>query len=73
LLISNKGFGDANNVRMTTQKPQIVENEKGLLVDFQLLYSMLNGQEKDLPLGGSIATEFGSIPAHSAAYAQWYF
>lgn len=73
LLISNKGFGDASNVRMTTQKPQIVENEKGLLVDFQLLYSMLNGQEKDLPLGGSIATEFGNIPAHSTAYAQWYF
>lgn len=73
LLISNKGFGDANNVRMTTQKPQIVENEKGLLVDFRLLYSMLNGQEKDLPLGGNIATDFGIIPAHSTAYAQWFF
>ena len=72
LVINNKGYGDATNVRMVTEQPEIVENEKGLRVDFELTSSQLNGQDATLALGGSIATEFGTIPAHSQAYAQWW-
>ncbi len=72
LLINNIGYGDAKNVVMTTKQPEIVENEKGLLIDFELLSSQLNGQEHTLALGGSVATEFGTIPAHSTTYAQWW-
>lgn len=72
LLINNIGYGEAKNVVMTTKQPEIVENEKGLLIDFELLSSQLNGQEHTLALGGSVATEFGTIPAHSTTYAQWW-
>lgn len=72
LLINNVGYGDAENVVMTTKQPEIIENEKGLLIDFELLSSQLNGKEHTLALGGSVATEFGTIPAHSTAYAQWW-
>ena len=72
LVINNKGYGDATNVRMVTEQPEIVENEKGLRVDFELTSSQLNGQDATLALGGSIATEFGTIPVHSQAYAQWW-
>ena len=72
LLINNVGYGDATNVRMVTEQPKIIENEKGLLIDFELLSSQLNGGEKTLAMGGSVPTEFGTIPAHSTAYAQWW-
>lgn len=72
LLINNLGYGDATNVRMTTNQPEIVDNEKGLKVKFELMSSQLNGQEKTLALGGSVATDFGTIPAHSTSYAQWW-
>ena len=72
LLINNLGYGDATNVKMTTNQPEIVDNEKGLKVKFELMSSQLNGQEKTLALGGSVATDFGTIPAHSTSYAQWW-
>ena len=72
LVINNKGYGDATKVRMVTKQPEIVENKKGLLIDFEFVSSQLNGSEKTLAMGESIPTEFGTIPAHSQAYAQWW-
>lgn len=72
LLINNLGYGDATNVMMSTNQPEIVDNEKGLKVKFELMSSQLNGQEKTLALGGSVFTDFGTIPAHSTSYAQWW-
>ncbi|MDE6547705.1 MAG: DUF5006 domain-containing protein [Muribaculaceae bacterium] len=73
LLINNTGFGDADNVRMLTHQPQVVDNRKGLLIDMELISSQLNGGDKTLALGGSVATDFGKIPAKSTSYAQWWF
>ena len=72
VVINNKGNGDATNVRMVTKQPKIIENEKGLYIDFEFISSQLNGQEKTLAMGETIPTEFGTIPAHSQAYAQWW-
>ena len=71
LLINNKGAGDATKVNITTNQPEIIENEKGLLIDFEILSSMVNGRDKTLALGGSVASSFGTIPAKSQAFAQW--
>lgn len=71
VLINNKGYGDANNVKMMTEQPKIIENKKQLLIDFEILSSQLNGQDKVLAMGESVATEFGTIPAHSQSYATW--
>lgn len=72
LLINNIGYGDATNVQMMTEQPKIIENEKGLLIDFELMSSQLNGGDKTLAFGGSVATDFGTIPAMSSTYAQWW-
>lgn len=72
LLINNHGYGDATKVKMVTQQPKIIENEKGLLVDFEILSSQLNGGDKTLAMGEAVATDFGTIPARSNAYAQWW-
>lgn len=72
LVIDNVGYGDANNVRISTQQPQIIENEKGLFVDFELIGSRLNGEDFNLSFGKTITSDFGTIPAQSSAYAQWW-
>lgn len=72
LIIDNQGNGDAKNVTMTTHQPTIIENEKGLLIDFSIVSSQLNGEDATLVMDDEIATDFGTIVAHSQAYAQWW-
>ncbi len=72
LVIDNTGYGDATNVRISTRQPEIIENEKGLLVDFELIASQVNGENYTLAFGESINSDFGTIPALSSAYAQWW-
>ncbi|MBQ8467621.1 MAG: hypothetical protein IJ546_08020 [Prevotella sp.] len=71
VVINNKGYGDAANVRMVTEQPKIIENDKGLYIDFEILSSQLNGEDKVMAMGQNVATEFGTIPAHSQSYATW--
>lgn len=73
LLINNIGNGDATNVNMVTDQPQIIDNEKGLLIDFEIISAQVNGQDKALALGESVATAFGTIPSQQTLYAQWWF
>ncbi len=72
LLINNKGYGDATDVKMVTQQPEIVDNQKGLYVNFELISSQVNGAPATLSFGQTITNNFGTIPAHSQMYAQWW-
>ena len=72
LLINNKGYGDATNVKMVTQQPEITENDKGLAIEFQIVSSQVNGGAATLSFGQTIANDLGNIPAHSQTYAQWW-
>ncbi len=72
LLINNIGYGDATNVRILTSQPEIVDNQKGALVNFEIVSSQLNGGDKTLALNSSVMSDFGTIAAHSTAYAQWW-
>lgn len=72
LLINNKGYGDATDVRMVTQQPEIVDNQKGLHINFELISSQVNGAPATLSFGQTITNNFGTIPAHSQMYAQWW-
>ncbi|MDE6298845.1 MAG: hypothetical protein K2M10_04280, partial [Muribaculaceae bacterium] len=73
LVIHNVGAGEAKNVRLLTRQPEIVDNEKGVLLETSFVSSSLNGEEKHLSLGSSMATDFGTIPAGASAYGQWWF
>lgn len=72
LVINNKGNGNATNVRMLTEQPKIIENEKGVDIDFEIISSQINGEAASLSFGKNISNNFGTIPAHSQAYAQWW-
>ncbi len=72
LLIRNIGYGDAEDVKMITAQPEIIENEANLLIEYSITSSQLNGQEKTLAFGKSVTTDFGTLPAQGHAYAQWW-
>ena len=70
VMIQNNGFGTAKNVRIESAQPKIVENEKGLAINFALIGSNLNGQPRQL---GLTNIDFGNIPPKKATIGQWWF
>ena len=72
LLINNIGNGDAKNMRLKTEQPKIIENEKGLYINFMLVRSLHNGQSAPFALDGTVTNNLGTIAAHSTSYVQWF-
>ena len=67
VLVQNVGAGDATNLSITSAQPKIVENEKGLLVDFQIIATEVHGQN----LSPSLTANFGTVEAGDTAIARW--
>ena len=67
LWAKNAGGGTAGNVRIESGEPQIVENERDLLIDFDLLGTQV-GTEQRSP---SLAVDLGDIGADEVRVAQW--
>ena len=68
VMIENYGAGDATNLTITSAQPEIVENEKGLLIDFKIITSQVDGQ----PMSPSLTIDFGTIGAGETAVGQWW-
>ena len=74
VLIQNNGKGEAKNTVIKSIQPTILENDKGLLIDFALKdYSLdataLNGSTAHLGLSD---VSLGTIGAGECAVAQWW-
>jgi Ca2+-binding RTX toxin-like protein len=67
VLVRNEGKGDAKNLRITSGQPKIIENEQGLLIDFEIIGSEVNGTN----VSPSLAVNFGDIAAGGTAVADW--
>jgi hypothetical protein len=70
LLIKNEGYGQAKNVQVESMQPEIVENKKGLLIDFEIIASNFNNEPKQL---GLLNVDFGNIESQKTAIGQWWF
>jgi hypothetical protein len=70
MMISNVGAGNANNVYLQSAQPQIIENQNGLLISFDMVGASMNGVPRPL---GLIDIPFGTIESHTAGIAEWYF
>ena len=70
MMIRNVGAGDAKNVFLQSIQPQIVDNQNGLLIQFDMMGSAMNGEERPL---GLTDIPFGTIASHTAGIAEWYF
>lgn len=70
VIIHNRGAGVAKNVVLETAEPQIVDNDKGLAVDFAMCGASFNGSERQL---GLMEIPFGNIEPHHAGVGEWWF
>jgi hypothetical protein len=67
VMLYNDGAGDAKDVRIVSSQPEIIENEKGLLVDFEIIQSQVNYQAVE----PSLAVSIGEIKSFTASVARW--
>ncbi len=67
VLIQNVGNGTVVNLRLESAQPKIVENEKGLLVDFTIINAEVDGKSTEKTL----VMEFEDIPAQSSKVGVW--
>src|SRR5262249_30289746 len=67
LLVSNTGKGTANNLSITTAQPQIVQNQKGLLNDIQIIGTQV-GTQPETP---SLQVNFGNLAPGATADAEF--
>ncbi|MDF0598562.1 Ig-like domain-containing protein, partial [Psychromarinibacter halotolerans] len=67
ILVNNVGAGDATNLSITSAQPKIIENEKGLLIDFEILGTEVNGEG----VAPTLNADFGDIAAGDAETAVW--
>jgi hypothetical protein len=67
--VNNVGYGPAQSLNITSGKPQIVDNVKGLLIDFTILGTQLENQ----PVTPSLSVDFGGIAPGTNRIARWLF
>ena len=67
LLAVNNGHGTAHNLTITSSNPQIVDNQKGLLINFQLIGAAVNGK----PVAPTLQVDLGDIVPGDTAVADW--
>lgn len=70
VMVENQGYGEATGLSISSAQPQIVDNEKGLAIDFKLTGSNFQGQPASL---GVTDINFGTIPAQQSRIGEWYF
>lgn len=67
LLIRNMGFGTANQMKVSSAQPQIVDNEKGLLIDFTIEKAFLNNKH----VASSLSINLGDLKPNETRHVIW--
>lgn len=67
LRVVNSGIGNAENVQIESFQPRLEDNDQGLLIDFEILGSKVNGSE----VSPQLTVNFGRILAGHAEMADW--
>lgn len=65
--VTNSGWGTARNLSIDSAQPKIVDNQQGLLIDFQLLDSFVDDQ----PAAKSLLINFGDVAPQSSRMGRW--
>jgi len=67
VMVQNRGKGEAKKVRIISGQPQIIENDRGLLIDFEIIGTEVAGQA----VSPSLTADFGLIPPGGIAIGRW--
>lgn len=68
LTMTNEGAGAAQNVRLTTSQPRIIENDRGLLISFALIATQVGAQ----PISPSMTINLGNIDPGRTGNAYFF-
>ncbi len=69
VMVENQGYGPAVNMTISSAQPKIIDNEKGLAINFNLVGSNFQGQPRNL---GVTNINFGTIPPLQTRIGEWY-
>ncbi|WAR18704.1 TEuncharacterized [Mya arenaria] len=67
VMVMNNGFGVARALKITSGQPEIIENEKGLLITFKIIGAQLG----DKSITSSLTVDFGDISSMTTKTARW--
>ena len=67
VMVMNGGYGVARALKISSAQPEIIENEKGLLITFKIIGSQIG---KD-PITPSLTVTFGDIDSFETKTARW--
>jgi len=67
VMVHNVGNGLAKNFSITSAQPKIIENLKGLLIDFEIIATEVAGQ----PLSASLKASFGDLGPGDVKIGRW--
>ena len=67
VMVKNNGGGAARNLSLASAQPQIVDNEKGLLIAFNIIGTEVTGQA----LSPSLTVNFGTIEPGQTGIGRW--
>ncbi|MGB0903631.1 MAG: Ig-like domain-containing protein, partial [Mangrovicoccus sp.] len=67
VLVRNEGAGVARNLTIESAQPEIIENEQGLLIDFEIIGAEINGAAAQ----PTLLADFGDVAANSGAVGLW--
>ncbi len=67
LIVRNDGAGTAQNLRITSAQPEIVDNDSGLLIDFAIVGAQVGTD----PVAPDLTVDLGDIAAGQTKVATW--
>src|SRR5207245_1129919 len=67
VMVTNFGLGEARNLSITSAQPKIVENQKGLLIDFQIVGAQVGDDSVDKTL----QVDFGNVEPGQTKVGRW--
>ena len=67
VMVENEGFGTAHHMRITSGAPQIIENEKGLQIAFEIIGAEVGGAPRE----PSLTVDLGDIGSGQIAVGRW--
>ena len=71
VMVANKGKGEARNVRIVSSQPQIIENEKGLAIEFKIIGTQVAGQDVDPSLTANFGAHYRYTGAALTSDLAW--
>ena len=66
--IRNSGYGTAHDLRLSSSQPEVIDNERGLLITFMIIGARMGRQS----INPSLTVTFGDVLPNTTTVARWY-